>query len=441
MGWAGWIRWCSSAVVVVVVAAAVSASSADAAARSAPPDQAIGYWTADRVAAARPLEVALDHHGRRVTPAPRSHDGTGPTNGTPWPDDATEPIDDLVGRLLFTLGGGDYVCSASTVDSGGPAWVLLTAGHCVWDDQLGAAQNLVFVPDYEDVLAFGCTGATRETNEEASCYAAESLHPATGWTTPGDDYDHDVAFVRMDVDPPASLYAGVDLPQVSIDAAIGTEVTALGYPAAQKYSGTDLIQCAGTTDSGPGLYSTVAMLACDMTGGSSGGPWFAEDDDAHVVVSLNSFGLRSLNGFMFGPVFDTQALAALGSAAGTPPIIRPKGAVVTEGDSGTTIAELVVEVSRPAQEDLAVQWSTVAGTANPQVARAGEDFVAAAGTLTIPAGSTVATVPVEVIGDTVAEPPLLWGEWGLVAFSSPSRGATLDTSFFGLALLIIIDDD
>ena len=103
--------------------------------------------------------------------------------------------------------------------------------------------------------------------------------------------------------------------------------------------------------------------------------------------------------------------------------------------------DTVPELTRPAPVDLTVDWVTIAGTDNPQVARAGEDFVGDAGTLTIPAGATSATVPIQVIGDTVAEPPLLWGEWGLVAFSSPSVGAVLDTSFFGLALLVIIDDD
>ena len=49
---------------------------------------------------------------------------------------------------------------------------------------------------------------------------------------------------------------------------------------------------------------------------------------------------------------------------------------------------------------------------------------------------------IEFLGDTDVDPPLLWGEWGLVEFSNPSDNALLDTNtFFGHGLFIIIDDD
>ena len=50
-------------------------------------------------------------------------------------------------------------------------------------------------------------------------------------------------------------------------------------------------------------------------------------------------------------------------------------------------------------------------------------------------------VSITVNGDTVHEPPLLYGEWVLVAFNNPSTNATLDTSFYGLGIGVIIDDD
>ena len=45
-----------------------------------------------------------------------------------------------------------------------------------------------------------------------------------------------------------------------------------------------------------------------------------------------------------------------------------------------------------------------------------------------------------VNGDTMKEPPLLYGEWVLVSFSNPT-GATIDPRFFGLGVGIIGDDD
>ena len=54
-----------------------------------------------------------------------------------------------------------------------------------------------------------------------------------------------------------------------------------------------------------------------MTGGSSGGPWYSDTNDDGVLeaTSLNSFGLRGYNGYMFGPVFDGGATAALTAAS------------------------------------------------------------------------------------------------------------------------------
>ena len=43
-------------------------------------------------------------------------------------------------------------------------------------------------------------------------------------------------------------------------------------------------------------------------------------------------------------------------------------------------------------------------------------------------------------GDTVDEPPLLYGEWGLVQLTNPSF-AKPSGGLFGLGVFIIIDDD
>ncbi|NNE73240.1 MAG: multicopper oxidase domain-containing protein [Acidimicrobiales bacterium] len=137
------------------------------------------------------------------------------------------------------------------------------------------------------------------------------------------------------------------------------------------------------------------------------------------------------------------------ASATTPvaPSVRPLGGVVVEGSSGTTIVDVLVYLEdsegnpTTAGEDVTVDFATVDTHPNPQVAQAGSDFISTAGTLTIPAGASQASVPVEVIGDTVAEPPLLYGEWGLVMFSNVSSNARLDLGFFGLGIFIIIDDD
>jgi hypothetical protein len=36
---------------------------------------------------------------------------------------------------------------------------------------------------------------------------------------------------------------------------------------------------------------------------------------------------------------------------------------------------------------------------------------------------------------------LLYGEWALISFTNPSANATVNRAFFGLGLIIIIDND
>lgn len=127
--------------------------------------------------------------------------------------------------------------------------------------------------------------------------------------------------------------------------------------------------------------------------------------------------------------------------------VRPFGAVLWEGNSGTTTADVVVFLEDgngdPATSitDVTVDFNTVDAYPNPLIAQAGSDFVSTAGTLTIPAGASQATVPVEIIGDTIYEPNLLYGEWALIQFTNLSANARLNLGFFGLGLIIIGNDD
>jgi hypothetical protein len=112
-----------------------------------------------------------------------------------------------------------------------------------------------------------------------------------------------------------------------------------------------------------------------------------------------------------------------------------------EGDSGSTIWNLPVTLSNPSASAVTVDWATLDVPSNSAIAHPGSDYVGASGTLTFAPGETTKNVQIEVLGDTVDEPPLLWGEWGLVQLSNPTN-ATVDTGgLFGLGLFIIIDDD
>src|SRR4029078_4950107 len=57
-------------------------------------------------------------------------------------------------------------------------------------------------------------------------------------------------------------------------ASSGTQTAAFGYPAGGKYApGNELVYCAGSLGTDFFNLGRTYRLGCDMTGGSSGGPW------------------------------------------------------------------------------------------------------------------------------------------------------------------------
>ncbi|WP_405238807.1 Lcl domain-containing protein [Lentisalinibacter orientalis] len=99
-----------------------------------------------------------------------------------------------------------------------------------------------------------------------------------------------------------------------------------------------------------------------------------------------------------------------------PVVIDIADASAAEGDGSG--GELVFEVtlSEAAADDVTVDYATADGSAS-----AASDYTAEAGTLTIPAGDTLATLVVGLIGDTDVEPD----ETLTVTLSNPSSNAEL----------------
>jgi uncharacterized repeat protein (TIGR03806 family) len=82
----------------------------------------------------------------------------------------------------------------------------------------------------------------------------------------------------------------------------------------------------------------------------------------------------------------------------TLPTLSIADATVAEGDSGTANLDFTVSLSRSSASNVSVSYAT-----SDTSAAAGTDYVAASGTLTITAGTTSATISVEVLGDTNSE--------------------------------------
>lgn len=80
------------------------------------------------------------------------------------------------------------------------------------------------------------------------------------------------------------------------------------------------------------------------------------------------------------------------------PTLSIANVTVTEGDSGAVTATLTVSLSAVSGLDASAKYATEDGTAT-----AGADYTAAMETLTIPAGSTTATLTIQVLGDLLDE--------------------------------------
>ncbi|MFI6770024.1 trypsin-like serine peptidase [Streptomyces sp. NPDC050355] len=279
----------------------------------APQTTADAFWTASRMRSAAPLDLAAPAKGARTAAVPRSAPlkvaptlprlpkvpslasllpGVLPQAGGPWTDGGA--VTKTTGRVFFTYQGRNASCSGDAVTSGNKSTVL-TAGHCV-KLQGNWHTNWVFVPGYHDGQA-----------PYGKWPAAKTLSTPQ-WTASEDiNYDVGAAVVApLDGKKLTDVVGGQGL---SFNSGYNKAMYAFGYPAAAPYDGSKLIYCSGNTIKDP-LFSNDHGLSCNMTGGSSGGPWFTSFDEktgTGLQSSVNSFGYQFLPNTMFGPYFGDDA--------------------------------------------------------------------------------------------------------------------------------------
>lgn len=161
------------------------------------------------------------------------------------------------GKVFFTVGGNDYVCSGNSVAS--------------------------------------TNGSTVSTSQ---------------WIN-SEDINYDMAFAKVQSDTAAgTLSETVGASGVAFKEERGLACSAYGYPADVPFDGEGLEQCHGTA-SDDTLGGTQSQgIDCDMTGGSSGGPWFIGGDAGGYQNSVNSFGYKTQANVMYGPYFGDEAKQA-----------------------------------------------------------------------------------------------------------------------------------
>lgn len=265
-------------------------------------ERLLRFWTKERMESATPMDLLIRNTNRPASEVKRglpkvvkpTKVGTlaFPHGGGPWTGGGK--VTTTAGRVFFTYQGRTASCSGNAVTSANKNTVI-TAGHCVKLD--GAWHtDWVFVPGYDNGNRPFGTWTARQTLATAQWAASE-------------DINHDVGAAVVNPLNGQNLVDVVGGQGIAFNQARGQAMYAFGYPAASPYDGERLIYCSGNVFNDFLLSQGIGM-GCDMTGGSSGGPWFLTFDESSgtgIQNSVNSFKYNFLPMFMFGPYFGDSA--------------------------------------------------------------------------------------------------------------------------------------
>jgi hypothetical protein len=296
-------------------------------ARTPPPSsgsdtKTLSFWTLNRVSQAVPRAFVRDmSSGAFTNPSKRPvRNESWQILGASWTNGGE--VSENTGRVYFQMGSTLYYCSASVVDDPtGDRSIILTAAHCVYDESTGTgfASMWMFVPDY-DANPVAMTGSFCDTTTRG-CWTSEKFIVSNSFATAGGfnstAVKHDFAFAVVENGGKSNtqLDAEVDSQPISFSSQPNqTKSWLFGYPAARKYKGDDLIYCLGPLARDIATEEATYRVACDMTGGSSGGPWMKDlitdgpGTGTGTVFSVNSYGYNGVKA-MFGPIFGSETAA------------------------------------------------------------------------------------------------------------------------------------
>lgn len=252
------------------------------------------YWTATSMQAATDADQQI---GNAVTLTQGSSDqsagkaarqqGQPPQNG-----DSSYPLS-TVGKVFMTNAAGqNMACSGTAVTSSNQS-VVDTAGHCLyWNG--GWVHNVIFCPLYDN------------GNTPYGCWAARDLEAPSDWVDARpNDYHHDMGMAIVSPNSQGTLTNVVGGAGWAYNQAVDQSYSAYGYPAAYPFNGQTRQSCEDASGKswqhGGGM---VISIPCNMTGGSSGGPWFVQINGKWYLDGHNDFISSMQPGHMFSPYYD-----------------------------------------------------------------------------------------------------------------------------------------
>ncbi|MEU2062617.1 trypsin-like serine protease [Streptomyces sp. NPDC013455] len=283
--------------------------------------RAARFWTAERMAGARPLDAE-----RRQPSGPGS-----PAAAAARPKGTLFKGTRLVGTFFGSdgPGGTTWHCTGSVIDT--PARnIVLTAAHCA----LNMKGDYVFVPKFAkgagpDRQPYGIFHVQR-------VFIDPRYAPDRGSTTtkkPSSDLD--TAFVRVSANQRGKSLqdaVGGGLTFTRPSGYTHRKVTVVGYPSHRHNSAGRAVKCTVPTKQLRG-YRQLSMTCGGYYGGVSGSPWITDyEDDArtgHVIANLGGYNGggndANVDYISYGTAFGADAANLLANAVAdrTPPTDAP----------------------------------------------------------------------------------------------------------------------
>ncbi|MFD8703834.1 trypsin-like serine peptidase [Kitasatospora sp. NPDC059648] len=231
------------------------------------------------------------------------------------------------GKIFFKDGSEDYVCSGTVVSdpaNPGKSNLVWTASHC-----LHGGKGNKYYTDITFAPAFNSNGVLSNGNKQKS--KLEDAEPYGEWgATAGMVSPQWTQEADPEKGGPWSQYdfgiikvANPDPNGKSLEETVGgsvplwfnaprdqlASVSNYGFPEGKPFDGVELEHCdGGKPTAKPGVPDRPAMLmiGCNMTGGSSGGGWYATKDGKPALVSDTSVG-NGANTYEAGPYLEDVA--------------------------------------------------------------------------------------------------------------------------------------
>lgn len=254
----------------------------------------IQHWTTSSMQNATDADALFSNASASL-----QEENTNPAQGSsaqqqgqpPSASDASFPLS-TVGKVFFSNSSGqDFVCSGTAVVSSNKS-VVDTAGHCLyWSGEW--MDNVIFCPLYEN------------GNTPYGCWAARALEVPADWITPRpNDYHHDMGIAVVANNSQGALTDLVGGAGWAYNQSAIQSFYAYGYPAGYPFDGQSRKSCEGSGKLWQHGAGTVVSIPCNMTGGSSGGPWFIKSGNNWYLNGHNDFTSSIQPGHMFSPYYD-----------------------------------------------------------------------------------------------------------------------------------------